>query len=198
MRSRKKTTSFDGKIAVPAANVEMWPISKLHDHPMNPRTHPPAQLALLGSLIKKFGFYKPIIADEQGTILAGHGARAAAALIGMDELPVVVQNGLSEAEKMGMIFSDNQTGLLSGWNQDLAHAGVTMLKTEGYDLQLLGFGESQLVQFTTTPGPPAAFQSVDQVKTSYCCPKCGFEWSGLPKPKVKEPRKSKKKNGKAK
>lgn len=196
-KKKPKGDTFDGAVQ-PAMHPEMWPLHKIVPYPMNPRSHPPAQITLLAELFKLRGIDQPIVVDDQGVILKGHGRRLAALAAGMDEFPVIVRRGLTDVEKSAIRIEDNATALLSSWDQELTRAEISMLKTEGYDLQLLGFGESQLVQFTTTPGPPAAFQSVDGVETSYCCPKCGFEWSGSPKPKAKEPKKNKKKNGKAK
>ncbi len=182
MAARSKATDFDGR-DVPAMRPEMRRLSKVHDYPNNARTHPPAQLAILGSLIKRFGFYSPIIVDEDGVILAGHGRKAAAVLAGMDEVPVVVQRGLSEADKIAMRLADNQSGLLSAWDKELVRGEIVHLKALDYDLQLLGFGDAELVQFTTLPGPPAEFPGVgDDLNTEHECPRCKYRWSGSSAP----------------
>lgn len=160
------------------------PIPQIVPYPENPRTHPPAQIAMLADLMKRFGPDQPIVvdADDDGYILKGHGRREAAILAGFDVFPIVERTGLTEAEKIEMRISDNQVGLLSGWDQRIISMQVGALKDRGYDLKLLGFGDQQLVQFTTLPKPPDQFQSFDEnIKTAFHCPcGCDFRWSGNP------------------
>ena len=133
--------------------------------------------------MKAHGVDQPIVVDEQGVILKGHGRRLAAIEAKFEGFPVVVQRGLSEQEKIAMRISDNQVMLLGGWDPELIRHEMIELRSSGYDLQLLGFGEAQLVQFTTQPGPPTQFPGVgEDIETSYRCPKCDFVWSGNPKP----------------
>lgn len=199
-RSKPATVdSFDGSVQ-PAMHPEMRPLHKISPYPMNPRTHPPAQIDLLAKLLQKRGADQPIVVDEDGVILKGHGRRLAALAAGMEEFPVVVRRGLSEVEKSALRIEDNAVSLLSGWDQELIRAEVGVLKAEGYELSLLGFGEAQLVQFTTTPGPPAQFPAVgEDIPTDFCCPRCGHAWSGNPMAgKAKDERAAAKGNGRAK
>lgn len=178
----RKATDFDGR-DVPAMRPEMRQISKVFDYPNNPRTHPPAQLALLCSLIKRFGFDQPIVVDEDGVILKGHGRKQAAILAGMDEVPVIVKRGLSEADKIAERIGDNQSALLSGWEKELLRGEIVRLQGADYDLELLGFGDAELVQFTTLPGPPSQFPAVgEDIDTEHECPKCHYRWSGSSAP----------------
>lgn len=167
--------------AWPATKPELWRIERIVPYPNNPRSHPPAQVKLLAELMKKRGVDQPIVVDDAGVILKGHGRRLAAIEAGFEEFPVVVHRGLSETDKRAMRIEDNQVSLLSGWNQELVRHELNELKLSNYPLDLLGFGEAQLVSFQTTPGPPAAFPSFgEDIATDYCCPKCGFVWSGKP------------------
>lgn len=166
----------------PATKPEMRPLSRILPYPNNPRTHPPAQIAMLADLMKANGVDQPIVVDEDGVILKGHGRRLAAMLAGFDEFPVVVHRGLSEEAKKAMRLADNQVALLSGWDTELVRGEIASLKTSGYDVGLLGFGEQQLVSFMTTPGPPGSFPTFgEDIDTKYCCPRCGYSWSGKPK-----------------
>jgi hypothetical protein len=165
----------------PASRVEVWPLSRIEPYPNNPRTHPPAQVALLAELIKRRGVDQPIVVDEDGVILKGHGRRMAAMLAGLDDFPVVVRRGLSEVEKSAMRIEDNQVALLSGWDRELIREEMTMLKLAGYEMPLLGFGEGQLVAFTTLPGPPGEFGEYgEDIETTWECPRCHYKWSGKP------------------
>lgn len=175
---RKKAEEFEGP-QFPRMKRAVWPLDKIHDYPSNPRTHPPAQLDLLSKLLLKYGPDQDIVVDEEGVILKGHGRKLAARLAGLREFPVTQRFGLPEADKIVMRIADNQVALLSGWDNELIRGEIASLPMDSRGL--LGFGDQQLVQFTTTPGPPAGFQSFDEtIPTKYCCPRCSYRWSGNP------------------
>lgn len=179
--AKKPADSLEAPDWPAAKKPEMRPLSRIVPHPQNPKTHPPAQITLLADLMKRYGVDQPIVVDEDGVILKGHGRRLSAIAAGFEEFPVVVHEGLSDADKIAMRISDNQVPLLGGWDKELIKADIGSLKAAGYDVALLGFGEQQLVQFTTTPGPPAGFPTFgSDIPTDYCCPKCGYSWSGNP------------------
>lgn len=166
----------------PEMRRETRPLSAIHPYPNNPRTHPPAQVAMLAELLKKYGPDQDIVIDgDEDFILKGHGRRLAALAGGLKEFPCTIRYGLSDADKVAMRISDNQVSLLSGWDPELIRGEIGMLKAMDYDVGLLGFGDAQLVQFTTTPGPPDQFPAVGgDLPTEFRCPRCSFEWSGNP------------------
>lgn len=128
----------------PASKTTMWPLEKIKPFDRNPRKHPQAQIDLLAKLIKTHGADQPIVVDESGIILKGHGRLLAAQLAGLTEFPVVVQKGLSNTEKQGVRIADNQVALLSGWDEDFLREGVVELRTAGFDISLLGFDSQML------------------------------------------------------
>lgn len=181
----------------PANRPKNWPLGKIEPYARNPRTHPPAQIALLASIFKKHGIDQPIVVDDAGVILKGHGRRLAAIEAGLAEFPVVQRFGLSDEEKTAMRIEDNQVALLAGWDQELIRGEVAVLRTAGYELALLGFGEAQLVHFTTTPGPPAEFPAFgEDIEIDHQCPRCGYVGSGDWTPKKPEEPAPAAKNGK--
>lgn len=183
---RKKTRTQDRPsppAGHPALHPETWALDRIQPYPNNPRTHPKAQIELLAELLKRRGVDQPIVVDEDGVILKGHGRRMAAMLAGLDDFPVIVRKGLSEVEKSAMRIEDNQVALLSGWDRELIREEMTMLKAAGYEMPLLGFGEGQLVAFTTLPGPPGEFGEYgEDIEVDYVCPRCKYKWSGKPNP----------------
>lgn len=165
----------------PAAKVEMRSLESILPYQHNPRTHPPAQIELLAASMKEDGVTAPIMVDEDGVILYGHGRLLAAKKNGFKKFPVIVAAGLSEDRKRAIRIKDNQIALLSGWDNELVKFEIESLKRTGYDVALLGFGEAQLVQFMTTPQPPSSFPQFDEdIPTAYCCPNCRYSWSGNP------------------
>ncbi len=174
------------------------PLSRFVPYPNNPRTHPPAEILLLSQLIKKRGADQPIVVDESWEILKGHGRREAALLAGIEDFPYVQRLGLDEAEKIAIRLEDNAIPLLAGWDRELVRGEIVQLQALSYDVSLLGFGDTQLVQFTTLPGPPSQFPAVGaDLHVDKQCPKCGYTGSGDWTPKAKKPPKARaKKNGK--
>lgn len=163
----------------PAAKVEMWVIGKIVPYDKNPRTHPQAQVDLIAKSMIEIGVTTPIMVDESGVIIYGHGRRLAAIKNGFKKYPVVVARGWSEKQKRAERIKDNSYGLMSGWDAVLMQIEIEELKLEDYPLDLLGFGEAQLVSFMTTPGPPDDFQKFgEDIDTEHECPVCHYRWSG--------------------
>lgn len=137
----------------PALEAELWPLDKIIEYPNNPRTHPQDQIELLARLLKR-GIDQPIVVDEDGIILKGHGRKMAAALAGFTEFPVVQRFGLSESEKRAERMSDNVVALMSGWSSELLRTELGQLQTEGYNLPMVGFTDKQLAALGFAPATP--------------------------------------------
>ncbi len=177
-----------------------WSLAKIIPYEHNPRTHPAEQIALLAELIKKWGPDQDIVVDENGVILKGHGRLRASIEAGRKTYPVRQRFGLSEEDKTAMRIADNQVALLSGWDRDLVGFEIKRLERANYDVKLLGFGDAQLVQFTTQVGPPAGgFQAFDEgIETEHECPKCKYRWSGKSNPALEPEKKPARAAGKKK
>jgi hypothetical protein len=81
----------------PADQVERRPLAALIPSARNARTHSDAQVAQIAASIREWGWTMPILVDEAGTIIAGHGRVLAAARLDLDEVPVMVARDWSEA-----------------------------------------------------------------------------------------------------
>jgi DNA modification methylase len=123
----------------PTTKKDWWPLNKIKPYEKNPRTHPKDQIALLATMMKKFGVDQPIVVDEKGVIIKGHGRLQAAYEAGFTSFPVVVHRGLSAANKQAMRIADNQVALLSGWDDNLLRTEMTTLSSAGFDMALTGF-----------------------------------------------------------
>ena len=93
---------------------KMRKLDSIKPYPHNARTHPPAQIKLLATLMKKWGPDQAIVVDEDGVILKGHGRRLAAIEAGFEVFPIVERLGLSRDDKEAMRIADNQIALLAG------------------------------------------------------------------------------------
>lgn len=102
------------------------------------------------------GVTMPILVDEAGVIIAGHGRRLAAAKNGFEEYPVVIARGWTEERKRAVRLKDNAVALLSGWDHDLIRTELSGLQLVGYDVKLLGFSEASLRQWGAGASAPGA------------------------------------------
>src|SRR5690349_1318100 len=126
----------------PAAEVHMWPLDRIRPYPNNPRIHPEEEIKALAS--DMLGVTMPILVDEAGVIVAGHGRLAAAARNGFKQYPVVIAKGWTDEQKRAVRIKDNQRALQATWAPELLRLEMQELQLGGYDLPLLGFEKFEL------------------------------------------------------
>ena len=114
-------------------------IEDLIQYANNARTHSDEQVLQIASSIKEFGFTNPILIDEQGGIIAGHGRVMAAKKLNINEVPTITLSGLTEAQIKAYIIADNAIALNSGWNEDLLQLELITLNEMNFDYSKLGF-----------------------------------------------------------
>ena len=68
-----------------------------------------------GRSIKQFGWTNPVLIDEKGEIIAGHGRVMAAEMLKMDSVPVIVLSGLTDEQKKAYRLADNRLPMNAGW-----------------------------------------------------------------------------------
>ncbi|WP_050931678.1 site-specific DNA-methyltransferase [Aestuariivita boseongensis] len=125
------------------------PVAEITVNPRNARTHSRRQIHQICDSIKTFGFTNPLLVDEDGVLIAGHGRLDAAKLLGLERVPAIVLAHLSSPEKRALMLADNKIALNTGWNLDLLAAEMADLSamTTGFDLEVTGFevGEIDLL-----------------------------------------------------
>src|ERR1039458_5708555 len=127
-----------------AQHIEHLPLSRLIPWAKNARTHSDAQVAQIAGSIAAFGFNAPILIDSKGNIIAGHGRYLAALKLGLEMVPVVVLDHLSEIQKRAYILADNKLAELGGYDDELLASQLAELRDANIDLQLLGFNDDEL------------------------------------------------------
>jgi DNA modification methylase len=127
-----------------AKHIEMWLIERLIPWAKNPRTHSDAQIAQIAASIAEFGFNNPILVDTKDGVIAGHGRLLAARKLGLTEVPVIVLDHLTEAQKRAYIIADNQLALNAGWDETLLQEELKALQAEDFNLDLIGFDDRDL------------------------------------------------------
>ena len=104
--------------AWPAANPETRKVSELVPSARNARKHSDEQIEKIARSIREFGWTNPVLVKPDGTILAGHGRVLAAERLDIDEVPVIVAKGWSEAQCRAYVIADNKLALEAGWDRE--------------------------------------------------------------------------------
>ncbi|WP_445778983.1 ParB/Srx family N-terminal domain-containing protein [Shewanella sp.] len=126
--------------------IEQVSIEALIPYARNSRTHSDAQVAQIAASIKEFGFTNPVLIDEDGGIIAGHGRTLAARKLGLDKVPCLRLAYLSEAQKKAYIIADNRLALNAGWDDEMLKVEINELSDLNFDLSLLGFDDVELAK----------------------------------------------------
>ena len=132
--------------------MQLVPLSKLVPYVNNARTHSPEQLTKLRSSLREFGFINPVIIDRDFNVIAGHGRIAAAKEEGMEEVPCVFADFLTEAQKKAYILADNRMALDAGWDEELLRIEIESLQGADFDVSLTGFGEDEIADLFAGDG----------------------------------------------
>jgi len=130
--------------ASPADRIEHWPIERLIPYVKNPRFHSEADVYKIAASIGQWGWTNPVLVDENGTLIAGHGRVNAAAKLKLTSIPVIVARGWSEDEKRAYRLADNELAARASWDFDLLHNELNDLRSSGFDLDLIGFEPDRL------------------------------------------------------
>ena len=128
----------------PADKITRRPIADLIPYARNARTHSQEQVAQIAASIREFGFTNPVLLDESNGIIAGHGRVLAAQKLGLADLPCMVAEGWSEAQKRAYVLADNKLALNAGWDNDLLKIELDGLKELGFDLEITGFAHGEI------------------------------------------------------
>lgn len=127
-----------------AKRIELWPLARLKPYDRNARTHSAEQVAQIAASIVEFGFVNPILVDSNDGIIAGHGRLSAAQELGLKSVPVVVLDHLSDRQRRAYVIADNKLALNAGWDTDLLRAELGELAELDFDMDLIGFSDSEL------------------------------------------------------
>jgi ParB-like chromosome segregation protein Spo0J len=144
--------------------IVVRPLSKLKPNPRNARTHSRRQIRQIADSIAEFGFNNPVLIDEDGTIIAGHGRVEAAKLLGMTEVPTVCLTHMNEAQKRAYVLADNRLAEKAGWDKDILAIEFQALieLAPELDLTVTGF-ELAEIDLTLQEDEPVEADVLDDV-----------------------------------
>ena len=133
-------------------DMQLISLRKLVPYVNNARTHSPEQLTKLRSSLREFGFINPVIIDREFNVIAGHGRIMAAKEEGIEEVPCVFVDYLTEAQKKAYILADNRMALDAGWDEELLRIEIESLQGADFDVSMTGFSDDEIADLFAGDG----------------------------------------------
>lgn len=119
--------------------ITLQPLERIIPFARNARTHSDEQIAQIAASIREWGFTNPCLITPDGTILCGHGRVLAAQRLGLHEVPCIVAEGWTEAQRRAYVIADNKLALNAGWDTEMLALELAELQDLEFDLGLTGF-----------------------------------------------------------
>lgn len=164
----------------------MVDVEKLIPYARNARTHSDVQIAQIAASIKEFGFLSPVIISKDNTILCGHGRYYAAQKLGLEKIPCIQEDHLTEAQKRAYILADNKISQNAGWDEELLKVEIADLQGSDFDVSLTGFEDYEITDLFAVEKPTTEKvvknQEYDEEvfgdeEFEHECPRCGFKYN---------------------
>lgn len=124
--------------------IQHWDVSRLIPYERNARVHSDEQVGQVAASIEQFGFTNPILVASDDGIIAGHCRLAAAKSLGLAQVPVIVLDHLTPAQRRAYTLADNKLALNASWDEELLARELAELQAEEFDLAVIGFSDDEL------------------------------------------------------
>lgn len=122
------------------ADMQEVRINLLKPYERNAKQHGEEQIQKLMDSIREFGFLSPCLVERDTyNLIAGHGRVAAAKRLGMETVPCVFVEDITEAQRRAYILADNRLTELGDWDMDMVNIELADLDGMGFDVSLTGF-----------------------------------------------------------
>lgn len=132
--------------------IEYRPIGSLIPYARNSRTHSEEQVVQIAASIKEFGWTNPVLIDEAGGIIAGHGRVLAGRRLGIEQVPCIMLSGLTEAQRRAYVIADNKIALNAGWDMEMLKVEFADLQAMDFNLALTGFDIDEIAGLLAPEG----------------------------------------------
>ena len=142
-------------------------VDKLIPYVNNAKQHSDSQVTKIASSIREFGFLNPVLIDASYNVIAGHGRILAAKKLGLDEVPCLFVEGLTEAQRKAYILADNRLSELGEWDMELVMGELAELDELGFDTELTGF---EFPEDDDESEEPSDFDDIEKLETHYGVP----------------------------
>ena len=133
--------------------IQLVSTNTLKPNARNARTHSKKQIRQIADSISAYGFTVPLLIDENAMLIAGHGRLEAAKLLGLNKVPAIVLEGLSEAKKRALLLADNKIAENAGWDRERLAIELPelteLLIDEDLDISITGFEPVEIDQLAS-------------------------------------------------
>lgn len=120
-------------------NVQQVPVKAIKPYERNAKDHSADQVEKIAASIQEFGFLSPCLIDRGNNLIAGHGRVEAAKLLGLEAVPCICVDDLTEAQKRAYIIADNKLTEMGAWNYEILEEELAELNAMDFDVDLTGF-----------------------------------------------------------
>lgn len=181
------------------AKIQTASIDDVLIDPANVRMHPERNRATIRASLTRFGPGRSIVVDGNNIVRAGNGTVEEARQAGFDEvlivepkpnqLVAVKRQDWSPSEATAYAIADNRAAEHATWDNAGLAETLRALQNESFDLATVGYSDDELqglidglandVLSDDGAIAPNEFPEKDEsIETEFCCPKCGYAWSG--------------------
>lgn len=119
--------------------VTELPAKSLKPYKKNAKKHSDDQVELIARSIKEFGFINPVLIDKDRNVIAGHGRLMAAEKLGIENVPCIYVEGMTEAQRKAYVLADNKLCELGSWDTNILTSELQELENIGFDIDVTGF-----------------------------------------------------------
>ena len=148
-------------------SIQYRAVKDLNPDPMNSRVHSKKQIRQIAHSIEVFGFIVPILVDRDLKVIAGHGRRDACLLLGLEEVPTISLEHMSEAQIRAFMIADNRLTENATWDEKLLGEQLKNLSEVDltFDLEVTGFemSEIDLLIEGLSPAPAGTADPADEI-----------------------------------
>ena len=158
-----------GGVMASITEIKRVKLSDIRPYERNAKIHGPEQIEKLKKSITEFGFVNPCLIDREYNLIAGHGRVMAAESLGMEDVPCVFVEGLTDEQRRAYILADNYLAELSAWDYSLREME---LEDISIDMTQFGFVNASDIDIDGL-FEPVEHKEKEPAKVQ--CPHCG-EW----------------------
>lgn len=147
-------------------NIVEKRLSEIQPYENNPRKNDNA-VPYVKESIRRYGFKVPIVIDKNGVIVAGHTRYLASIELGLETVPCIIADDLTDAEVKEFRLVDNKTSEYAGWDFELLEEELEDIDFDGFDF---GFSNAEPIDID---GMFEEHEEVEKEPKTIACPNCG-------------------------
>lgn len=148
--------------------IEYLPLEELKPYENNPRYNDGA-VEYVAESIKQFGFKVPIVIDENNVIVCGHTRVKAAKELGIEKVPCIVADDLTEDQIKAFRLADNKVAEIATWDMGALHEEMENIEMDMTDFGFIELSDLDVDDFFEDVEPK------EKEPKKIQCPHCG-EW----------------------